>query len=83
MQQMAFKVFDIVGQQQSYPRNITSPLSLRPIGVNSSARTVDWGLISWDEGDNGVNSPCVQFRANRDQDRLPPLAAVQSGSLNS
>ena len=34
------------------------------IGVNSSARTVDWSLIFRDEGDIGLNSPTVQFEAS-------------------
>ncbi len=31
--------------------------------VNTSARTVNWSLISRGEGDIGLNSPSVQFGA--------------------
>ena len=34
-------------------------LSLGVDGVNCSARTVDWSLISSEEGDIGQNSPTV------------------------
>ncbi len=33
--------------------------------VNSSARTVDWSLISRDEDDIGQNSPSVQLQARQ------------------
>jgi len=46
------------------------PLSLEVVGVNSSARTVDWRLIFRDEGGIGLNSPSVQIEANMAQDRL-------------
>ncbi|MCH7913982.1 MAG: hypothetical protein IH856_13250 [Deltaproteobacteria bacterium] len=52
------------------------PLSLGVVGVNTSARTVDWSLIFRNEGDIGQNSPSVQFEARVTQDRLPALAAV-------
>ncbi len=46
------------------PTKHNAPLSLGVVCVNTSARTVDWSLISRDEGDIGQNSPSVQIEAN-------------------
>ena len=46
-------------------------------GVNSSARTVDWSLISRDEGDIGLYSPTVKFKARAAQvESIPFLVEI-------